>query len=46
VWPAFAGLINHAKEAASRLVLKYVASASVAIPFFRPRFPERKVPSA
>jgi hypothetical protein len=29
----FAGLINHAKEAASHLVLKYVARASVAIPF-------------
>jgi hypothetical protein len=29
----FAGLINHAKEAASHLVLKYLARASVAIPF-------------
>jgi len=29
----FAGLINHAKAAASHLVLKYVARASVAIPF-------------
>ena len=29
----FAGLINHAKAAASGLVLKYVARASVAIPF-------------
>lgn len=29
----FAGLINHAKAAASGLVLKYVARASVAVPF-------------
>jgi hypothetical protein len=29
----FAGLINHAKDAVSGLVLKYVARASVAIPF-------------
>jgi hypothetical protein len=29
----FAGLINQAKEAAGHLVLKYVARASVAIPF-------------
>ena len=29
----FAGLINHAKAAASGLVLKYLARASVAIPF-------------
>ena len=29
----FAGLINQAKAAASGLVLKYVARASVAIPF-------------
>jgi hypothetical protein len=42
----FAGVINHAKEAASHLVLKCVARASGAIPSFRPRFPERKVSSA
>jgi hypothetical protein len=29
----FAGLINQAKSAASHLVLKYVARASVAVPF-------------
>jgi hypothetical protein len=29
----FAGLINHAKAAASGLVFKYVARASVAVPF-------------
>jgi hypothetical protein len=29
----FAGLINQAKSAASHLVLRYVARASVAIPF-------------
>jgi len=29
----FAGLINHARAAASHLVLRYVARASVAIPF-------------
>jgi len=29
----FAGLINHAKSAASHLILKYVARASVAVPF-------------
>jgi len=29
----FAGLINQAKSAASNLVLKYVARASVAVPF-------------
>jgi hypothetical protein len=29
----FAGLVNHAKAAASGLVLKYVARASVAVPF-------------
>src|SRR5262249_62198575 len=29
----FAGLINHAREAASHLVLRYVARASVAVPF-------------
>ena len=29
----FAGLINQAKGAASRLVLRYLARASVAIPF-------------
>jgi hypothetical protein len=29
----FAGLINQAKSAASGLVLKYVARASVAVPF-------------
>ena len=29
----FAGLINHAKAAVSGLVLKYVARASVAVPF-------------
>lgn len=29
----FAGLINHAKAAASGLVLKYVARASVVVPF-------------
>jgi len=29
----FAGLINQAKSAASRVVLKYVARASVAVPF-------------
>jgi hypothetical protein len=29
----FAGLINHAKAAASSLVLKYLARASVAVPF-------------
>ena len=29
----FAGLINRAKSAASGLVLKYVARASVAVPF-------------
>jgi uncharacterized membrane protein YebE (DUF533 family) len=29
----FAGLMNHAKDAVSGLVLKYVARASVAIPF-------------
>jgi hypothetical protein len=29
----FAGLINNAKSAASRLIGKYVARASVAIPF-------------
>src|SRR5436190_5164352 len=31
--PVFAGLVNNAKAAASRLVLRYVARASVAIPF-------------
>src|SRR6202008_50582 len=31
--PVFAGLIHQAKAAASGLVLKYVARASVAIPF-------------
>ena len=29
----FAGLINQAKSAVSRLVLQYVARASVAVPF-------------
>ena len=29
----FAGLINQAKSAASHLILKYVARASVAVPF-------------
>jgi hypothetical protein len=29
----YAGLVNHAKSAASHLVLKYLARASVAIPF-------------
>ena len=29
----FAGLINQARSAASNLVLKYVARASVAVPF-------------
>ena len=42
----FAGVIKDAKEAASHLVLKYVARASGAIPSFRPRFPGRNVPSA